>query len=570
MTLLQARKLAGLAGPTPVVTCGVLLTVACAVISACGPAASTIPTGRELSAPGQSQPERTAGAAMSKTTPDSSPPTVPAQTGELRPVSTLAAARHSGADGSLQARLDDLFRRLQQESVPAEVFPARYVRTEGLLEAGQRRADWMLASCLAEYWLGESRVSRLELTLWKGSRAENSGAIRLDWEEVWQAAENVVREYRRRPYEVVAKAAATATVDVRPEDTVESALGRAVADVIRQTGAPQSAGMVVHARTRLRPKLLAAFQEQTEERTAARQATLEVLKRNADGRLTAEQLKMAEAAFSAGESELQALARTVKLEGSVEELFLRSQAAPRSPCDWTPAGQDLLLLAAAELHHIGVPAESLDDRDLGTAFLASAGRLKEIKQVLETSLEREMIVKLADVEARMLVVGKSVRTATDAQRAAFADPQGFDSLLPYDAARLWREEVVKEVREELTRNVRRRVTGTLQEEQLVEETEAVLAQSLDELWLNAAVEAMKARLTRVSKLTAADLGDLTDFRSPSGANLQVQVRGKLEDSLRRSGWSDQCLKNHFISAALNVRSQQLAELVKRISSNEGV
>jgi hypothetical protein len=259
----------------------------------------------------------------------------------------------------------------------------------------------------------------------------------------------------------------------------------------------------------------------------------------------------------------------VKLEDAVEELFLRSQAPPRSPCDWTPEGQDLLLLAAAELHHIGVPAESLDDRDLGTAFLASAGRIKEIKQVLETSLEREMIVKSADLEAGVLVAGKSVRAATDALRAAFADPQGFDSLLPYDAARLWREEVVKEVREELTRNVRRRVTETLREEQLVEETEALLARTLDELWLKAAVEAMKARLARVSKLTAADLGDLTGFSSRSGANLQGQVRGRLEDSLRTGGWSDQCLKNHFISAALNVRSQQLAELVKRISSNEG-
>lgn len=491
---------------------------------------------------------------------------------QVAPVTTVAVALGPAQADPLEMRLNDLARRIQGTDVPAGVFPDRYVLTDGLLEQGRRRADQILEGTLQEHWLAESQVSRLELRLWEDFQMDRTGAaagsIHPSLRDLQVAAARAVKEYRRRPYRLVANTAATQQIEVRSEDTVETAFRRAVTAVIDEAAVPKSPGIVVYARAKLRPRVDAAFQLRAQERAAAREAVLEVLRRDTSGRVSAEQLKMVEAAFSAAESELQALSRSAKVDVTVEELVSRSPARQRELSDEAQS-QELLLLAAAELHQSGIPPDAFDEQSLGGAWLASLGRVQEIKQALETRLERERLLKTAELEGLILARGDPARAAGEALQADLSKPQGVDALLYMDASRVWRQDVIRTLHGELASSVQKNATGAAQQKSLLEETQVVLDRFLQEMWLDAAFEAIKARLARISRLTAANLGNLTEFRSVPKAELEARVRNKLEQCLRTEGWSGPFLDNYFVLNALDIRSQQVAEVVKRVISKEG-
>lgn len=140
-------------------------------------------------------------------------------------------------------------------------------------------------------------------------------------------------------------------------------------------------------------------------------------------------------------------------------------------------------------------------------------------------------------------------------------------LVRPDASRQWRESVIVDLREELSRTIRKRNRRPGDDGSVVEETLMALTLELDRIWHGIAVDAVQARRIRVAKLTAADLGILGRFRSFTGWALRERVRSTLEGVLRTEGWSKECLADYFVSHALDVRSRQLAGVVGRVTGN---
>lgn len=487
------------------------------------------------------------------------------QFGRDRQAMTEAGARRLAGARQFETRLDELQKRIQRPQIPAAALSERYVVLDGLLAAGRRRADTLLVKCVVDYWLAECGLSRLDLALWADLEKENPdssrGSRRFLLSDAERVAAEVVADLRRGPYDRIEQAVKQQRVEIRPEDTPETALQHAVEQVLQTAGVAPSAEFVLLVRGRLRPAVLKAYESRRAEQNKAREAVLNLLRQAAKDDPTNARLQTAQAAFAALEAERHALATAVRIDETVTRLLADPKAGSQRLCDWSGSEQEHLLLAAALIQEAGGSTAGLCDGDLGWSLITSMGLPSFRRSQLGGCFAREAALVGGETEAGFFAQTEPVLAAEAALRESLTPPAAFRLLAGRDASQQWSQRVAAQLRQGLSRSVR---GSSATRPSLVEEAANALVGKLDAFWQTVAVEQVRARRVRVALLTIADLGNLEGFHSFTGWPLREKVRNALEDVLRREGWPDECLGNYFVSRALDTRAGQLARVVAQV------
>jgi hypothetical protein len=420
------------------------------------------------------------------------------------------------------AKLED-FKRLAstRESPPLDIFPDRYLSTEGLLDAGRREADKRLAAGIVDHWLRQSHVSRLELALWDALDLENprlfSNALRFLVSDAERAVGRLVLEVRRQPYRLIEQLVEQQTFTVQANTSEDETLHIAVRAMLEEAGLTPSAELVLHARIMLRPRIQNA------------------LDRNA----------------GAHQTQLMALSR-----------------AWQRPCDWNAQERNHLLLAADLLYRSGTSLASLTEANLGTFSLYVIGLpLRERLELLRGFEQRSWLKAVSAVD-ELIEKDRSLGQRIEDLRSELALPGGFQGDTGVGASAQWIDPIVLGLEDDLRgKTPTTSHPSTSDPESFLEEALVVLTRRLEATWREIVTVQIQERQTRIAKLNAVNLGDLQQFESFNGWPLREQVRLALEATLHGQGWSKGCTENYFISRALDARAEQLAGVVTRVFGN---
>ena len=472
-------------------------------------------------------------------------------------------ARRLAAARQFESRVAELRERIRVPSLPAEVVPKRYLRTDGMSAAGILSADAILEECATDYWLTQAAVSSLDVALWNsvgGERSESlTSNVPMRSIDLQNAAQKAILDLRQRPYRLIAQSASNVSLEVRPDDTRESALRRIVSQTIESTQTVPSVEVVLYARAVFRPLVREAFETQRQDRTDRRKSILDKIRQQRELQLTAEQLKVIEAALVAEDDDDQSFADAARIDAKVDELVPDAKGRIRSPCEWEPAERNRLLLAASLLTTSGTSVQNLTETDLGVCLMAVMNLDSTDRTELAEQLEQGDELLAVQSEARFFVhTNRALKAEVGQLKSIFAQRGGFEKIADPTAASNWRSALVVKYRGQLVEELRRNhIAG----ESVAADAERAFVHELDSCWHSAAFEEAQARLARVAKLTLANLGDLQRFRSLRAWPLKAAIRFALEQELQKQGWSPQCLKYYFVSRALELRAAQLAKVI---------